>query len=68
MAQNGPVSICLRSLEQNSTEAELQDQTNEMDVDGNEDVDFLEFLSVMTKKMKDKEEVALVICFAGKQR
>ena len=55
VAQSGPVSICVGSLEQNTTEVELRDTINEMDVDGNETVDFLEFLSVMTRKMKVKD-------------
>ena len=61
----------IQSLEQNPTEAELQNTTNEMDIDGNEIVDLMEFLSVMTRKMKaegSKEEVALVISYTGKQR
>ena len=47
----------IRSLEQNPTEAELQNMTNEMDIDGNETVDLLEFLSAMTMKMKDSDTV-----------
>ena len=54
VAQSGPVSICVRSLVQNPTEAELQDMTNEMDADAKETIDFPEFLSVMTRKMKVK--------------
>jgi len=45
----------MRSLGQNPTEAELQDMINE--VDSNEDgiIDFMEFLSLMAKKMKDAD-------------
>ncbi|KAM9584806.1 neo-calmodulin-like [Trichechus inunguis] len=44
----------MRSLGQNSTEAELQDMINEVDTDdSNDTVDFLEFLTVMPRKMKD---------------
>ena len=42
----------IRSLEQNPTEAEM---TNEMEAEANETIDFLEFLSVMTRKMKVKD-------------
>nr|XP_058159586.1 calmodulin-A-like [Dasypus novemcinctus] len=48
----------MRSLRQNPTEAELQDMINEVDADGNGTVDFLEFLTMMARKMKntDNEE------------
>ena len=41
----------MRSLGQNPTEAELQD--NEVDADGNGTIDFPEFLTMMARKMKD---------------
>ncbi|XP_036047269.1 calmodulin-A-like [Onychomys torridus] len=50
----------VRSLEQNPTEAELQDMTNEVDADGNGTIDFPEFLTMMARTMKDtdsKEEI-----------
>ena len=68
VAQSGPVSIRVRSLEQNPTEAELQDMTNEMDADANETIDFPEFLSVMTRNMKVKdteEELVGRCCLTG---
>uniref|UniRef100_A0A2K6EEM5 EF-hand domain-containing protein n=1 Tax=Propithecus coquereli TaxID=379532 RepID=A0A2K6EEM5_PROCO len=49
-----------RSSGQNPTEAELQDMINEVDADGNSTIDFPEFLTMMTRKMKDtdsKEEI-----------
>ena len=36
----------MRSLGQNPTEAEIQDMINEVDADGNGNIDFPEFLSV----------------------
>merc|ERR1712178_36022 len=45
----------MRSLGQNPTEAELQDMINEVDADGNGTIDFPEFLSLMSRKMKDTD-------------
>eukprot|EP01071_Lankesteria_metandrocarpae_P002214 Lankesteria_metandrocarpae@DN2164_c0_g1_i1.p1 len=45
----------MRSLGQNPTEAELQDMINEVDADGNGNIDFMEFLSLMARKMKDAD-------------
>ncbi|KAK3092934.1 hypothetical protein FSP39_009081 [Pinctada imbricata] len=45
----------MRSLGQNPTEAELQDMINEVDVDGNGTIDFSEFLSMMSRKMKETD-------------
>jgi len=45
----------MRSLGQNPTEAELQDMINEVDADGNNQIDFAEFLTMMARKMKDTD-------------
>ncbi|KAF2550154.1 hypothetical protein F2Q68_00038063 [Brassica cretica] len=46
------------SLGQNPTEAELQDMINEADADGNDTIDFPEFLNLMwrIKKNTDSKE------------
>ncbi|GLU19067.1 hypothetical protein SLE2022_353350 [Rubroshorea leprosula] len=43
----------MRSLEQNPTEAELQDMINEADTDLSGTIDFPEFLNLLARKMKD---------------
>jgi len=43
----------MRSLGQHPTEAELADMVREIDVDGNGQIDFNEFLNMMVMKMKD---------------
>ncbi|KAF9074774.1 calmodulin [Rhodocollybia butyracea] len=45
----------MRSLGQNPTDAELQDMINEVDKDGNGEIDFPEFLSMMAKKIPDTD-------------
>ncbi|KAG7531187.1 hypothetical protein FFLO_04546 [Filobasidium floriforme] len=45
----------MRSLGQNPTEAELQEMVNEVDADGNNSIDFPEFLTMMARKMKDTD-------------
>ncbi|SCZ97333.1 BZ3500_MvSof-1268-A1-R1_Chr4-2g07143 [Microbotryum saponariae] len=45
----------MRSLGQNPTEAELQDMITEVDADGNGQIDFPEFLTMMARKMKDTD-------------
>jgi len=54
----GELGIVMRSLGQSPTEAELQDMINEVDIDGNGTIDFLEFLGMMARKMRstDAEE------------
>ncbi|XP_072455574.1 calmodulin-like [Notamacropus eugenii] len=59
----------MRSLEQNPTEAELQDMINEVDADGNSSIDFPEFLTMMTRKMKDvdgEEDIREAFCVLDK--
>ncbi|XP_052103938.1 calmodulin-alpha-like [Mytilus californianus] len=47
------LGTAMRSLGMNPTEADLADMINEIDADGNGQVDFPEFLTLMAKKMKD---------------
>nr|XP_058131375.1 calmodulin-1-like [Dasypus novemcinctus] len=42
----------IRSLGRNPTDGELQDMINEVDADGSSTNDFLEFLTMMARKMK----------------
>ena len=43
------------ALGQNPTEAELQDMINQVDADGNGTIDFPEFITMMSRKMKDTD-------------
>jgi calmodulin len=45
----------MKNLGQSPTEAELQDMINEVDVDGNGNIDFKEFLGLMARKMRDTD-------------
>ncbi len=45
----------MRTLGQNPTEAELQDMINEVDANGNGTIDFPEFITMMSRKMKDTD-------------
>ena len=42
-------------LDQNPTEAQLQDMINGVDADGNGTIDFPEFSPLMARKMKDSD-------------
>ncbi|XP_077867089.1 neo-calmodulin-like isoform X2 [Saccoglossus kowalevskii] len=55
---DGTISIwelgtVMRSLGQNPTEDELQEMIKEVDEDGNGEIDFEEFLTMMAKKLRD---------------
>ena len=45
----------LQSLGQNPTEEELEDIIREVDIDGNGEVDFNEFVLLMSKRLKASE-------------
>jgi len=45
----------MKSLGQKPTVAELNDMINEVDQDGNGEIDFEEFLSMMAKKLKETD-------------
>ncbi|KAL7419564.1 ATP-dependent DNA helicase srs2 [Cryptotrichosporon argae] len=45
----------MRSLGQNPTQAELEDMINEVDSDGNNSIDFAEFMTLMARKMHDTD-------------
>ena len=45
----------MKQLNQLPSELELQDMINEVDVDGNGNIDFKEFLGLMARKMRDTD-------------
>ncbi len=45
----------MKNLGQSPTDAELQDMINEVDIDGNGNIDFKEFLGLMARKMRDTD-------------
>ena len=45
----------MKNLGQNPTEQELNDMISEVDIDGNGNIDFKEFLSLMARKMRDSD-------------
>ena len=47
------LGVVMRSLGQNPTESELQDMINEVDESGDGELDFPEFLLLMSNRMKD---------------
>ena len=49
------LATVMRSLGQNPTEAELQDMINEVDIDGSGSIEFNEFITMMSKKIKENE-------------
>lgn len=51
----------MRSLGENPTDVELKDMINEVDADGNGTIDFSEFLTMMSRKMNDKESEEEII-------
>jgi calmodulin len=45
----------MKNLGQSPTEAELTDMINEVDIDGNGNIDFKEFIGLMARKMRDTD-------------
>ncbi|KAL9450823.1 hypothetical protein AB3S75_012542 [Citrus x aurantiifolia] len=49
------LASAIKSLDQNPTKEELRNMINEVDLDGNGTIEFLEFLKLMATKMKENE-------------
>ena len=50
----------MQSLGQNPTDQELEDMINEVDNDGNNEIDFEEFLTLMARNMQDLDEEKVI--------
>eukprot|EP00092_Neocalanus_flemingeri_P028875 GFUD01031353.1.p1 GENE.GFUD01031353.1~~GFUD01031353.1.p1 ORF type:complete len:102 (-),score=14.50 GFUD01031353.1:154-459(-) len=48
------LGTAMKCLGQNPTKAELQDDINEVDADGNGTIDFPKFLNMMARRIKEK--------------
>ena len=74
--ENGSVSTkelgeVLRSLGQNPSENELRDMVNEIDEDGNGSIEFMEFLILLTSKVKEmtrEEEITEAFKILDRER
>ncbi|KAI3975347.1 hypothetical protein MKX01_018789 [Papaver californicum] len=49
------LATVIRSMDQNPTEEELQEMMREVDVNGNGTIEFVEFLNIMGRKMKEAD-------------
>ena len=49
------LSSTMRRLGMNPSEAELRDMVNEVDTDGNGDIDLAEFIALMVKKLQSHD-------------
>jgi len=56
MIQTSELRQTFRNLGQNPTDKELQDMINEVDINGNGNIDFLEFLDMLAKMSEIDEE------------
>ena len=51
------LGLVMKSLGQNPTNAELESMINEVDIDGNGEIDFDEFLNMMSVKMGETDVI-----------
>jgi len=49
------ISAIVKEIGQPPTEGEIKDMINEVDVDGNGTVEFIEFITLMARKMRDAD-------------
>jgi len=49
------ISAYVKAIGQPPTEGEVKDMINEVDVDGNGSIEFIEFITLMARKMRDAD-------------
>ena len=55
------LAICMRSLGQSPTQAEIVDMANEIDADGDGMIDFYEFVMLMSRQMRDVDSKEAIV-------
>lgn len=54
--QTKELRTVMRNVGQNPTDAELQEMINEIDINGNGTIDFIEFLYMMVRMLKQEND------------
>ena len=55
------LAICMRSLGQSPTQAEILDMASEIDADGDGMIDFYEFVMLMSRQMRDVDSKEAIV-------
>ena len=61
LIDSGELAICMRSLGQSPTQAEVIDMANEIDANGDGMIDFYEFVMLMARQMRDVDTTEAIV-------